>query len=441
MSEPRDQANRLRAMNELDTTFLVEAGAGTGKTRILVERFINCLRAGASLSEIVAITFTEKAAGDLRQRLTARLEELLGGRPEELDESAPLDAAERGALQQALDDIDTALVSTIHSFAGRLLRERPVEAGIDPAFSQLDELGSELMLTRLWRDWLEEGSDGLAAAGKEALGAALTAGVTLAEVQVVAAEHFARRHGLSPAARSPRFDPAAIVATLRAVAGPLRSACVSCLDGEDTLCGGMLRLADDLEGAGRGRRARGHRMGAGAHQAEAHQLRQQGRRQSEATGPAARTTRSSPGTTPSTPSPTARGSSPSTWRSSPPRPREASRRSPRGDSWTPASWTSTICWAALATCWPGALRRRRRRDVSGSTSRTSTATCWSTSSRTRTRCRWRSSSSWPPRTRTTTAGRPLVWPPASCSSSATRNSRSTASGTPTSPSSSASRSW
>ena len=122
-----------------------------------------------------------------------------------------------------------------------------MEAGIDPAFSQLDELGSELMLTRLWRDWLEEGAEGLAGAGKDALGAALGAGVTLADVQTAAAEHFARRHGLAPPARGPKFDPTGIAASLRAAAPSLRSACSSCLDGEDTLCGGMLRLADDLE--------------------------------------------------------------------------------------------------------------------------------------------------------------------------------------------------
>jgi ATP-dependent helicase/nuclease subunit A len=247
VSQPKDQANRLRAMTDLGTTMLVEAGAGTGKTRILVERFINCLRAGAPLSAIVAITFTEKAAGDLRQRLTARLETLLGEDPVELQDSPPLDDAERERLQRALDDIDTAVVSTIHSFASRLLRERPVEAGIDPAFTQLDELGSELLLTRLWREWLEAGEEGAAAAGKPELAAALAAGVSLSAVQGVAAEYFGRRHSLAGAPPAPAFAAAAVVDDLHAWIEPMRAACACCLDQEDRLCGGMLRLADQLE--------------------------------------------------------------------------------------------------------------------------------------------------------------------------------------------------
>lgn len=247
MRRPSDQANRLRAMTDLGTTMLVEAGAGTGKTRILVERFINCLRAGTPLSAIVAITFTEKAAGELRQRLTSRLEALLGGDPANLQDSPPLDDAEREWLQRALNDIDTAVVSTIHSFASRLLRERPVEAGIDPAFTQLDELGSELLLTRLWREWLEAGEEGPAAAGKPALAAALAAGVSLSAVQGVAAAYFGRRHSLAGEPAAPAFDAAAVVDDLHTWIAPMRTACACCLDQEDRLCRGMLRLADDLE--------------------------------------------------------------------------------------------------------------------------------------------------------------------------------------------------
>ena len=246
MSEPRDQQARLRAMTELGTTLLVEAGAGTGKTRILVERFINCLRAGAPLSAVVAITFTEKAAGDLRERLTARLEKLLAG---DLAGSPQLDATERERLVLALDDIDTAAVSTIHSFAGRLLRERPVEAGVDPAFRQLDELGSELLLTRLWRDWLEAaGDESGPVPGKQALADALGAGVTLTSIQTVAAEHFGRRHGLAADSAPPTFDATAALDELGSWAGPLRAATTSCLDREDKLCSGIYRLADAIEG-------------------------------------------------------------------------------------------------------------------------------------------------------------------------------------------------
>ena len=77
MREPCDQAARTRALSDLQTTFLVEAGAGTGKTRLLVERFVSCLLACGSVRRVVAITFTDKAAGELRLRVRARLRSLV----------------------------------------------------------------------------------------------------------------------------------------------------------------------------------------------------------------------------------------------------------------------------------------------------------------------------------------------------------------------------
>ncbi|MYE06524.1 MAG: AAA family ATPase, partial [Chloroflexi bacterium] len=63
---PADQDVRERFINELDTSFFLEAGAGSGKTSVIVARIVNLVRNGRQLSEIVAITFTEKAAGELR---------------------------------------------------------------------------------------------------------------------------------------------------------------------------------------------------------------------------------------------------------------------------------------------------------------------------------------------------------------------------------------
>jgi ATP-dependent helicase/nuclease subunit A len=238
MREPVDQRQRTLAQTDLKTTYLVEAGAGTGKTRILVERFVNCLRRGTPLPSVAAITFTEKAAGDLRQRLTSRLEQYLAGAAGELA------GDEREHLSRALSTIDTAVVSTIHSFAGRLLRERPVEAGVDPAFGQLDDLGSELLLARLWRDWLESIVDeSPAAPGATELGAALEAGVNLGAVQKVAFAHFGRRHAVR--AREPVTSPdlTADVRRLQTWVAPLKAAAAQCVDQGDTLCAGMLALA------------------------------------------------------------------------------------------------------------------------------------------------------------------------------------------------------
>ncbi|MEE4274532.1 MAG: UvrD-helicase domain-containing protein, partial [Thermoleophilia bacterium] len=137
---PIDKGVRDRVTRELGTTFLLEAGAGTGKTHVLVDRYVSCVldpdAGSGDVRTVAAITFTEKAAGELRQRVRERFEQLAG-------EAAP--GAPRAALlQHALEALDDAPIHTIHGFAARLLREFPVEAGVDPAFEQLDALAGEL---------------------------------------------------------------------------------------------------------------------------------------------------------------------------------------------------------------------------------------------------------------------------------------------------------
>ena len=149
---PCDHEVRERVTRDLNTTFLLEASAGTGKTKVLVDRYVACVldadHGTQDVRRVAAITFTEKAAGELRQRVRERFEQLAG--------AAPQGAAEAPIIAAALDALDDAPISTIHSFAGRLLREFPVEAGIDPAFEQLDQLGSEIERARLWEEWLTE---------------------------------------------------------------------------------------------------------------------------------------------------------------------------------------------------------------------------------------------------------------------------------------------
>jgi len=137
--QPRDHAARTRAANDLDTTLFVEAAAGTGKTTTLIARILSAVTTGrARLHEIVAITFTEKAAGELKVRLREELEKKLAG----------------VALRQALADLERAQITTIHSFCASVLRERPVEAGVDPQFRVADELQRSLLLDGAWADWL-----------------------------------------------------------------------------------------------------------------------------------------------------------------------------------------------------------------------------------------------------------------------------------------------
>jgi ATP-dependent helicase/nuclease subunit A len=120
---------------------LVMAGAGTGKTKTLVERCLNCLgRDRASLDELLIVTFTEAAAAEMRKRLRERIEENIRDKPDE----------PHWAAQLAL--FDAAHIGTLHSFCLKLVREHFYELGLDPQPVVLDE-GEARMLAN---DALEE---------------------------------------------------------------------------------------------------------------------------------------------------------------------------------------------------------------------------------------------------------------------------------------------
>ncbi len=141
-----DTHARGRAAGDLDTSFLVEASAGSGKTTLLVARLLAWVLSGrVALPGIVAITFTEKAAAELRLRLREAIER---ARPD----AGPV---ERPRLDQALADLELAPIRTIHAFCGDLLRQRPVEAGVDPGFRIADPLEAALLLEETWERWLE----------------------------------------------------------------------------------------------------------------------------------------------------------------------------------------------------------------------------------------------------------------------------------------------
>ena len=122
-------------------SMLLEANAGSGKTSVLVERFVrSVLEDGVRPQQILAITFTERAAGELRARVRSRFVEL--NRREEARET------------------ETAWVSTIHGFCARVLRQHPIAAGLDPAFTVLDETGARTLRDRAWDATLEAMLDG-----------------------------------------------------------------------------------------------------------------------------------------------------------------------------------------------------------------------------------------------------------------------------------------
>ena len=121
-----DQAARDRICNDLDTTLVVEAAAGTGKTSALIGRILSGVMAGrVSLAKTVAVTFTDFAAGELKLRLRSAIEHA---------RQEPDSHEVRDHLTRAVRELEEARIGTIHSFCADLLREHPVEAGIDPLF-------------------------------------------------------------------------------------------------------------------------------------------------------------------------------------------------------------------------------------------------------------------------------------------------------------------
>jgi ATP-dependent helicase/nuclease subunit A len=144
----QDAEAREAIRDDLGTTMLVEASAGTGKTTCMVDRMTALVRTGtATVGQIAAITFTKKAAAELARRFRERLEKDAA--------DARLPAAERERLATALAESDTAVIGTVHSFCGRLLRERPIEAGLDPAVETLDAVAEQTLRGRGWRQFCD----------------------------------------------------------------------------------------------------------------------------------------------------------------------------------------------------------------------------------------------------------------------------------------------
>jgi len=145
---PPDQAERDRITEDLDTTLFVEAGAGSGKTSALVGRVLALVKDGqVELRRIAAITFTEKAGAELRDRVRAGLEKEAEADPE----------GERGErCRLALDQLDGAAIGTLHSFAQRLLTEHPVEAGLPPRVEVLDEVSSAVAFGGRWSSFRDQ---------------------------------------------------------------------------------------------------------------------------------------------------------------------------------------------------------------------------------------------------------------------------------------------
>ena len=156
-----DAESRRIIREDFAANLLVEAGAGSGKTQMLAERMAAGIASGVyQVEHLAAVTFTRKAASELRGRFHLALERRLadlcsaGSSTSAKATADKLDPAALARVQAALANLERFFAGTIHSFCARLLRERPVESGVSPGFTELDEVQDEELRSRTWRDFV-----------------------------------------------------------------------------------------------------------------------------------------------------------------------------------------------------------------------------------------------------------------------------------------------
>ena len=132
------------AITTHDQSMVVTAGAGTGKTYVLVQKYLNLLETrGVSVPEILALTFTDKAAAEMRERIRKELSQREGR-----------------MWEKAAEDFMIAPVQTFHSFCAQVLREFPIEAGLEPGFVVLDERQESRIHARAFEELVHSSQPG-----------------------------------------------------------------------------------------------------------------------------------------------------------------------------------------------------------------------------------------------------------------------------------------
>ncbi|MBN2585922.1 MAG: UvrD-helicase domain-containing protein, partial [Candidatus Fermentibacteraceae bacterium] len=137
---PPDQPVREAIAAETERNVSVQAGAGTGKTTLMVRRVSGLVKKGIPLDRLAVVTFTDAAAAELRLRIRRRLKEEADGGSSE--------------CAGALENISSAWISTIHGFASRILKEYFSLAGVDPAFATTESHFTPVEIAREWDSWL-----------------------------------------------------------------------------------------------------------------------------------------------------------------------------------------------------------------------------------------------------------------------------------------------
>ena len=240
---PADEPARERARRDHGTTLVIEAGAGTGKTTLLVDRIEAIVRSGrARLDQVAAVTFTENAATTMKLRLRERLERTRA------DPRLPVLERERAAA--ALDTLERAAVTTIHALCAQVLQERPLECGVLPGFRMADEAQADALFADAWEEWLGERLGG----GDDVVLDALDRGIPLEGEgpwgERSSLRGLARRlvdqRDLEPLCEETSFDPEAIRGELVSKGARARGLVAGVKQG-DALGARLERLADHAE--------------------------------------------------------------------------------------------------------------------------------------------------------------------------------------------------
>ncbi len=222
------------AVEHRDHDIFLRAGAGTGKTTVLVDRFCAAaLDPEGGVERILAFTFTERAADQLRHRIREELARRV--RSAEGDEHQ--------ALAEALDAVDRAWISTIHGFCRRVLASHPAAAGLDPRFRVVDEAEADRLASRAFDSALDE----LVGSGEqEALElAAANRRRTLLEMTRGAYDEL-RSHG-DPAPALPELEPPDTVAPLAALVEAAAEAHTECAEASGKALASRERIARAME--------------------------------------------------------------------------------------------------------------------------------------------------------------------------------------------------
>jgi ATP-dependent exoDNAse (exonuclease V) beta subunit len=228
-----DAAARVAVAGRLDTTLFVDAGAGSGKTQSLVSRVLALITvAGVPMREIVAVTFTEKAAAELRDRIRRELEQRA---------RATTDPSVRERALLALDELDGAAVSTLHAFAQRMLGEHPIEAGLPPRVEVVDEIASQVAFDERWTRFVDRMLDDGALERPILLG--LNAGLDLDKLRDLAIACNAN-WDLAAARMHPEADPPPLgLGALLHEARSLGALAAECRDPDDLMAAQLEALA------------------------------------------------------------------------------------------------------------------------------------------------------------------------------------------------------